>query len=329
MSNKKKNDHRLHDDIYDAERILGERLNRSHDPPRIEYLVKWYGYDYKQTTWEPAENIIDVRLFENWEKQTYATKKQGRKSTGSARSSSPDYNSSSPSSVKKPRKAVTPCIREPLNTIGSSATTKDSSPNSQPLITPGTSTPISNPILNLVSNASGDNQTPNSSIIPNEYNNSTMNIGTQSTSPGGLVVQSLSSPSSSTSTRTSTTESANSPNEADRINNTFPSPPDLGFQSHNNSIPSTSPAASISANTAPPSTLEMSSESVESQNANQSLAVQSNDHNYSEVIDLQSKSPVVAVAPVANNIVTTEVNVNGVVWTFRESLTPNGFFKIK
>jgi len=42
-------------DFYYVEKIL-----KKQNYPSVRYLVKWEGYDYSQSTWEPAENLINV-----------------------------------------------------------------------------------------------------------------------------------------------------------------------------------------------------------------------------------------------------------------------------
>ena len=41
---------------------------------KVEYLVKWEGYDTNENTWEPEENVLNKRLIEEFE--------QGRKISG-------------------------------------------------------------------------------------------------------------------------------------------------------------------------------------------------------------------------------------------------------
>ncbi|XP_069940738.1 chromobox protein homolog 8 isoform X1 [Cherax quadricarinatus] len=51
------------DRVYAAECIQKKRVRRG----RVEYLVKWKGWSNKHNTWEPIENILDVRLLEAFE----------------------------------------------------------------------------------------------------------------------------------------------------------------------------------------------------------------------------------------------------------------------
>ncbi|GLV34311.1 Polycomb [Carabus blaptoides fortunei] len=61
------------DRVYAAERIMKKRMRRG----KAEYLVKWKGWSQKHSTWEPEENILDVRLIDIYE--------QGQKSESSKR----------------------------------------------------------------------------------------------------------------------------------------------------------------------------------------------------------------------------------------------------
>ena len=55
-------------DIYEVEKIIGKRYVQG----KIEYKVKWLGYKMTECTWEPEENLVNVRdlieKFENNEK---------------------------------------------------------------------------------------------------------------------------------------------------------------------------------------------------------------------------------------------------------------------
>jgi hypothetical protein len=45
---------------FPIELIITRRINRK----RIEYLVKWQGYDYTECTWETLQNLIEDNCFE-------------------------------------------------------------------------------------------------------------------------------------------------------------------------------------------------------------------------------------------------------------------------
>lgn len=49
--------------VFAAECIQKKRIRKG----RVEYLVKWKGWSPKYNTWEPEENILDVRLLEAFE----------------------------------------------------------------------------------------------------------------------------------------------------------------------------------------------------------------------------------------------------------------------
>ncbi|EEC16696.1 nucleolin, putative, partial [Ixodes scapularis] len=49
--------------VFAAECIQKKRIRKG----RAEYLVKWRGWSHKYNTWEPEENILDVRLLEAFE----------------------------------------------------------------------------------------------------------------------------------------------------------------------------------------------------------------------------------------------------------------------
>ncbi|XP_025602889.1 polycomb group protein Pc isoform X2 [Athalia rosae] len=53
----------LGDRVYAAERIMKKRVRRG----KVEYFVKWKGWSQRHSTWEPEENILDVRLIELFE----------------------------------------------------------------------------------------------------------------------------------------------------------------------------------------------------------------------------------------------------------------------
>lgn len=49
--------------VFAAEKICKRRLRKG----KTEYLVKWKGWSPKYNTWEPTENILDARLIEQFE----------------------------------------------------------------------------------------------------------------------------------------------------------------------------------------------------------------------------------------------------------------------
>uniref|UniRef100_H3DKW1 Chromobox homolog 8a (Pc class homolog, Drosophila) n=1 Tax=Tetraodon nigroviridis TaxID=99883 RepID=H3DKW1_TETNG len=66
--------------VFAAESIMKRRIRRG----RWEYLVKWKGWSQKYNTWEPEENILDERLFAAFEerereRELFGPKKRGPK----------------------------------------------------------------------------------------------------------------------------------------------------------------------------------------------------------------------------------------------------------
>ena len=47
------------DDFYQCERIVGKRLAKG----VTQYCVKWAGYETKDNTWEPLENLAGCEAF--------------------------------------------------------------------------------------------------------------------------------------------------------------------------------------------------------------------------------------------------------------------------
>lgn len=62
--------------IYIAEALLKERKRKG----KTEYLVKWRGWSAKHNSWEPRENIIGERLFEEFEARN--ARKAARRGSG-------------------------------------------------------------------------------------------------------------------------------------------------------------------------------------------------------------------------------------------------------
>ncbi|CAL1588381.1 unnamed protein product [Knipowitschia caucasica] len=64
--------------VFAAESILKRRIRRG----RWEYLVKWKGWSQKYSTWEPEENILDQRLFAAFEEREREREQFGPKKRG-------------------------------------------------------------------------------------------------------------------------------------------------------------------------------------------------------------------------------------------------------
>ncbi len=58
----------LGEQVYAAEAITKKRFHKG----RTEYLVKWKGWDTKDSTWEPERHILDPRLIEIFERKQAA-----------------------------------------------------------------------------------------------------------------------------------------------------------------------------------------------------------------------------------------------------------------
>lgn len=66
-------------EVFNVEKIVDKRINAS---GKIEYFLKWIGYDEKDNTWEPKENLNCrelIQAFENDRAKIESNKK--RKST--------------------------------------------------------------------------------------------------------------------------------------------------------------------------------------------------------------------------------------------------------
>ena len=50
--------------IYKVAEILAERVASN----EISYYVRWEGYDHTYNTWEPASNVEDASLTDEWDK---------------------------------------------------------------------------------------------------------------------------------------------------------------------------------------------------------------------------------------------------------------------
>ncbi|XP_055609324.1 polycomb group protein Pc [Uranotaenia lowii] len=63
------------DRVYAAERIMKKRVRAG----KVEYLVKWKGWSTRHNTWEPEENILDIRLIDMFERSIRGSSTPKRK----------------------------------------------------------------------------------------------------------------------------------------------------------------------------------------------------------------------------------------------------------
>lgn len=99
--------------VYTAEKILAERKING----VTQYLIKWKGYSLKDSTWEPAENILDRGLliaFESSRNNTHTDGQSVRSSSGPSNSSSESQQSSNKRNSGRPRRSYTQQRQEQL-----------------------------------------------------------------------------------------------------------------------------------------------------------------------------------------------------------------------
>jgi len=153
------------DRVFAAERLLKKRKRKG----KTEFLVKWKGWSQKHNTWEPEENILDVRLIEVYEKSQNESNKH-------------------PPIKKKPE------IKSPI--VEETATTNTSTNITTPTPPPPSSPPIP---LSTHATTTTTPTTPTAPITPI--------LSTTATSLSSSSSSSSSSPSLSTTTTTTTTAS--------------------------------------------------------------------------------------------------------------------------
>ena len=68
------------DRVFAAERLLQSRTRKG----KTEYLVKWKGWSTKHNTWEPAENILDDRLIQEFDQRMEATRAPAKRRAAGA-----------------------------------------------------------------------------------------------------------------------------------------------------------------------------------------------------------------------------------------------------
>ncbi|XP_014903948.1 chromobox protein homolog 8a [Poecilia latipinna] len=115
--------------VFAAESIIKRRIRRG----RWEYLVKWKGWSQKYSTWEPEENILDERLFAAFEerereRELFGPKKRGPKpetfllkAKAKAKEKTYEFRREAPRGIQVsypiPEPVVTPRAREGLRAV--------------------------------------------------------------------------------------------------------------------------------------------------------------------------------------------------------------------
>ncbi|XP_029014964.1 chromobox protein homolog 8a [Betta splendens] len=111
--------------VFAAESIIKRRIRRG----RWEYLVKWKGWSQKYSTWEPEENILDARLFAAFEerereRELFGPKKRGPKPEtfllkAKAKEKTYDFRRETPRGISYPvpEPVITPRAREGLRAV--------------------------------------------------------------------------------------------------------------------------------------------------------------------------------------------------------------------
>ncbi|XP_047215116.1 chromobox protein homolog 8-like [Girardinichthys multiradiatus] len=115
--------------VFAAESIIKRRIRRG----RWEYLVKWKGWSQKYSTWEPEENILDERLFAAFEerereRELFGPKKRGPKpetfllkAKAKAKEKTYEFRRDTPRAIQvsypTPEPVITPRAREGLRAV--------------------------------------------------------------------------------------------------------------------------------------------------------------------------------------------------------------------
>ncbi|XP_074551911.1 chromobox protein homolog 8a [Halichoeres trimaculatus] len=115
--------------VFAAESIIKRRIRRG----RWEYLVKWKGWSQKYSTWEPEENILDARLFAAFEerereRELFGPKKRGPKpetfllkAKAKAKDKTYEFRGEAPRGIQVsypiPEPVITPRAREGLRAV--------------------------------------------------------------------------------------------------------------------------------------------------------------------------------------------------------------------
>ncbi|XP_059204010.1 chromobox protein homolog 8a [Centropristis striata] len=113
--------------VFAAESIIKRRIRRG----CWEYLVKWKGWSQKYSTWEPEENILDARLFAAFEerereRELFGPKKRGPKPEtfllkAKAKEKTYEFRREAPRGIQVsypvPEPVITPRAREGLRAV--------------------------------------------------------------------------------------------------------------------------------------------------------------------------------------------------------------------
>jgi hypothetical protein len=67
----KSEDNKSDEKVYEIETLLDKRKKKN----KTEYLVKWKGYKFSESTWEPKDNICSPNIIKNFEKEYKIFKK--------------------------------------------------------------------------------------------------------------------------------------------------------------------------------------------------------------------------------------------------------------
>lgn len=92
------------DRVYAAEKIMKKRVRSG----KAEYLVKWKGWSTRHNTWEPEENILDIRLIDIFERSLRGG------STPNKRKRKPRIESSDEEDVAAAAAAPEPAVPAPV-----------------------------------------------------------------------------------------------------------------------------------------------------------------------------------------------------------------------
>lgn len=97
------------DRVYAAERINKKRVRAG----KVEYLVKWKGWSTRHNTWEPEENILDVRLIDIYERSLRGSSTPKSKKNNRRKIPSDSEDDDVPTPAPTPVAPVTPTITTP------------------------------------------------------------------------------------------------------------------------------------------------------------------------------------------------------------------------